>query len=249
MSEHTQHPLALNHGPIDEVFEGIWYVRGAMKMPMKLPMRISRAMTIIKNPNNDELTLINTVRLTEDGLAELDKLGKVTNIIRIAGFHGRDDGFYRDRYDAKIYAIKGQVYTRKLENNVEQEGYLQPDVWLDANSTLPIENAKLKIIESSSPTEGIIRLDTNGGILVTGDSLQNTGAPDQYVNLPAKLLMKMMGFYKPYNVGPGWIKFGTPNTDEIKSILDLDFEHVLPGHGLPVIDDAKEKFRLGIESL
>jgi len=215
---------------------------------MLLPMRISHSMTIIRNPENNELTLVNAMRLTEDGIKALEKLGKVTNVIRIAGFHGKDDGFYRERFGAKLYAIKGQVYTRKMDNSTKvEDGYLQPDVWLDKSSALPMGSATLKVLESANPTEAVILLEKEGGILITGDSLQNTPRPDQYVNFLARLMMKKMGFYKAYNVGPAWLQFAKPQASEVRSILDLAFNHVLPGHGDPVIDGAKEKYRSAIE--
>jgi hypothetical protein len=81
-------------------------------------MKISRSMTIVKDNDNDELTIFNSMRLGDQGLEALEKLGTIKNVVRLAGFHGRDDGFYRDRYKAKIYAIKGQAYIRKLSEKV-----------------------------------------------------------------------------------------------------------------------------------
>ena len=116
-----QHYPALAHGELDRVFENIWFVRGMIKMPMLMPMKISRSMTVLRNPGNDELTLVNPIRLDADGLAKLERLGKVAHVLRIGGFHGRDDGYYRDQYGAKVHALKGQVYTRKMG------GKLSPD--------------------------------------------------------------------------------------------------------------------------
>lgn len=242
-------PPALAHGPITKLFDNIWFVKGAMKMPMLLPMKISRSMAIVKNPSHGALTLINSIRLSETGLAELEQLGTVTNVIRIAGFHGRDDGFYRGRYGAKIYAIKGQVYKRKLDQKKinPEDGYMLPDVWLNEYSELPLDAASFKLFHSCDPPEAIIVLSRDGGILIAGDSLQNTAEPDEFVNLPARLMMKKMGFYKPHNVGPGWLQFANPEKTEVRSILDLEFEHVLPAHGDPVIGAAKSKFRPVIE--
>lgn len=235
------------HGPITKVFDNIWFIKGAVKMPMLMPMKISRSMTIIKDADSDELTLVNTMRLSEAGLAELEKLGKVTNVIRIAGFHGRDDGYYRDRYGAKIYAIAGQVYTRKLGDDSNPEEYMQADVYLDKNSPLPIKSAQLIIIDSSNPPEALLLLQREGGILITGDSLQNTAKPDEYFNLPAKIMMGKMGFFKACNVGPGWLQFAKPDATEVRSMINIDFEHVLPAHGEPVIGAAREKYRPALE--
>ena len=59
-------------------------------------------------------------------------------------------------------------------------------------------------------------------------------------------MMKRMGFLKPYNVGPGWLQFAKPSAREVRAILDIEFDHVLPGHGTAVIGGAKEKFRPAI---
>jgi hypothetical protein len=211
------------------VFPGIWFVRGGIKMPMALPMKFSRSMTIVRG--EDGLTLFNTMRLGEAGLRTLEALGPVRNVVRLGGFHGRDDAFYREAYGARILAVAGQRYTRGLGAKSDVQDYMQPDVALNEDSALPIADATLTIIRSATPPEAICRLDRAGGILITADSLQHTPAPDEYFNLPAKIMMKRMGFLKPYNVGPGWLQFAKPSAREVRAILDIEFDHVLPGHG------------------
>ena len=53
-------------------------------------------------------------------------------------------------------------------------------------------------------------------------------------------------FFKPYNVGPGWVQFAQPKLSEIRSILELEFENVLPDHGEAIIGGAKEKYHPAI---
>lgn len=236
----------LPHGKIQKVFENIWFVKGQVKMPMLFPpMKISRSMTIVKNPSNNEITLINAMPLDDQTLIELSSLGDIKNTLNVGGFHGRDDNFYKEKFGAKIYAIKGQAYSKKFDKvPIEpKDGYLQADVWLDEHSELPIQNSSLKIFKTSNPIEAILYIEQGGGILVTGDSLQHTEAPDNFFNLPAKIMMKKFGFFKPYNVGPGWVQFAKPSLKDIRSILDLEFQNVLPGHGDAVIGNAKEKYR------
>jgi len=60
-------------------------------------------------------------------------------------------------------------------------------------------------------------------------------------------MMKKMGFFKPCSVGPGWLQFAKPTVAEVRSVLDLDFAHVLPAHGEAVVGGAKEKFRPALE--
>ena len=90
-----KHYPAMAHSPITKVFENIWFVQGQVKMPMLLPMKISRSMTIIRDIDSGELTLVNSMRLSSADLMELEKLGPIKHIIRVGGFHGRYDGFYR----------------------------------------------------------------------------------------------------------------------------------------------------------
>lgn len=238
----------LPHGALQPLFDNIWFIQGQVKMPMKIPAKISRSMTVYKNPENGELTLINSMRLSKEGLEELQKIGPITNVIRVGGFHGRDDLFYRKEFEAKIFAIQGQTYSRSMEPpTIVDDGFMQPDVWISQASHIPIKDCKLKIFSSSTPPEAALLIPEHGGILVTADSLQNTPIPDEFVNIPMKLMMQQSGFWVAHNVGPGWVKFAKPRAGDIRSIMDFDFEHVLPGHGNPVIDDAKDKYRPIVE--
>ena len=54
------HLPASPHGPIEELFDGVWFVRGGIRMPMRLPMRIGRSMTIVRG--DDGLVLFNSMR-------------------------------------------------------------------------------------------------------------------------------------------------------------------------------------------
>ena len=240
----AKHLPASPHGSFREVFDGVWFIRGGVQMPMAMPLKIGRAMTVVRG--DDGLVLFNSMRLSEAGLRELESLGPVKHVVRLAGFHGRDDGFYRERSGAKVHAIRGQRYVRGM-NPKKAEPFMEPDEWLTEESRLPIPDAKLKVIHSSDPPEALCLLEREGGILIAGDSLQHTPKPDEFYNFMAKILMKRMGFMKPHNVGPGWLQFATPSASEVRSILDLEFEHVLPAHGDPVIGGAKEKYRPTIE--
>ncbi len=237
-------PDALKHGEIEELFTDIFSVTGSVTLPVRLPMRFSRNMTIIREGEN--LTLVNTVRLNPSGLDALEKLGKVKSIIRLAAFHGMDDPFYKDRYDAKVWSVDAPYFSGF---DAKSEPYFSPDETVDANTELPVNGAKLISIASATPTEGLMLLEREGGIIISGDCLQNWAKPDRYFNLPARLMMRMMGFIKPYNIGPGWLKATKPDPGEIKSLLDLEFDHVLPVHGTPVIGNARQRYRPAIDAL
>jgi hypothetical protein len=237
-----EHYPALPHGPVERIFDDVFFVRGQIVMPLPLPlaMKGSRSMTVLRE--GGELTVVNSMRLSEEGFAELDKLGEVKQVLRLAGFHGRDDGYYRERYGARIFAVEGQPYSRKLDAKAPPKSYLEPDVWLAEGDAAPVTGASLKIFGSVRPAEAALLVEREGGILITGDSLQNLDGPDEYTNLFARVFMGTMGFFKPCNVGPIWLKETAPRAGELRAILDWEFAHVLPGHGVPVIGNAKERY-------
>lgn len=239
------HPPALPHGELEEVLPDIYVVTGTIAMAMSPPMRFSRNMTVVRE--GERLVLINSVRLDEAGLSALDRLGKVTDVIRLAGFHGMDDPFYKERYGAKVWAVRGQRYVAGLDANVA-ETYFQADVDMDATTALPLSDASLYVF-SCSPPEALLLLRREGGIVVSGDCLQNWARPDRHFNLAGKLIMRLMGFFKPYNIGPAWLRVTKPAKAELRGILDLDFRHVIPAHGVPVIGEARERYRPRIERI
>jgi len=238
------HPDVLPHGELREVFPNIYLVTGSMKMAGR-PLTFSRNMTVIRE--NSELTLLNSVRLDEHGLGQLEKLGKVTNVIRLAGFHGYDDAFYKEKYNATAYAIEGQSYVEGFD--LQAAPYFEPDVWLNAGDELPVEGARLYTFNSCKVPEAVLVLLREGGILVSGDALQNWHKPDVFFNFMARIMMRFAGFVRPCQVGPGWFKFARPAASDLRGLLDLRFDHVLPAHGEPVIGDAATRYRASIEKM
>lgn len=224
-------PPALPHGALREVFPDVFFVTGTIGLPGPMPVRFSRNMTVVRQ--GDRLVIVNSVRLDERGLAALEALGKPTDVLRIAGFHGADDAFYKDRYGAKVWALEGQRYTSGFSQ--DGEPYFEPDAWVDAETTVPLADARLYLFDTK-PGEALLLLEREGGIVVAGDALQNWSAPDEFFSLLAKPMMRLMGFIKAHNVGPGWLKQAKPAAAKLRGVLDLTFEHVLPAHGAPVVD-------------
>jgi hypothetical protein len=236
-------PPALPHGEITEVLPNVFFVTGAIGVRALVTMRFSRNMTVIRE--GGRLVLVNSVRLNEAGLAQLDALGTVSDVIRLAGFHGADDAFYKDRYGAKVWAIKGQRYTAGFDVHAV-ETHFEPDAEIDARTVLPLGDASVYLF-STRPPEALLILAREGGLVVSGDALQHWATVDPYFNWFGGLLMKRMGFIKPHNVGPAWLKQAKPAVSDLRGVLELEFEHLLPAHGAPVLGGAKSAFRPAIE--
>lgn len=235
-------PPALPHGPIEEILPDLFQVTGTCRMAGPVPLRFSRVMTVWKRA--DGLVVFNSVRLGEEGERALDLLGPVRLIVRLAGNHGSDDPYYRDRYKAPLWAPSGAPYIPGFDTRAEP--YCEPDHWFLGGETLPLPGVVVHHF-GSKPAEAIAVLPIHGGVAVVGDSLQNWAAPDPYFNWIARISMRGMGFFRPYNVGPGWLRQCRPPERDLRAVLDLPFRHALLAHGAPVIDDAQERYRASIE--
>jgi hypothetical protein len=192
--------------------------------------QFSRNMTVVRD--GDALTLINSVRLDDKGLAELDALGRVTNVVRIGCLHGRDDAFYKARYNATYWAPRG----------MPGEDGLKPDKELGPGGEMPFGGCSVFQFRTSKLPECIVRIDRAGGILVACDSLQNWLEPDEHFSDQSRQMMTEMGFFQAANLGPVWVQVNEPKAEDFARLRELSFKHVLCGHGAPFRDGAKEAY-------
>lgn len=124
-------------------------------------------MTIIRF--GDELCLVNAIRLTEKGLEDLDKLGKVKHIIRLAGYHGLDDPFYKEKYGAIVWAPANAPYFEGFDE--KRRPYFVADERLNKETKLPFDNARVVVVESGKIREAFLVLErAEGKVMVAGDS-------------------------------------------------------------------------------
>jgi hypothetical protein len=78
---------AYPHGKFDEVFPDLFFLRGSMRVGAGIS--ITRNMVVVRQ--GGELTLVNSVRLNDEGEAELEKLGPVRHLVRLGFAHGADE--------------------------------------------------------------------------------------------------------------------------------------------------------------
>jgi hypothetical protein len=226
-----QLPPALPHGEISEVFADVFFVSGAMKtVLMGANWHFSRNMTIVRD--GGQLTLINSVRLDDAGLAKLDSLGRVANVVKIGSLHGRDDAFYKQRYGATFWALPGMQH----ENELKADKELRP------GGDMPVSGCNVFIFRTSKLPECILRLDREGGILIACDSLQNWLAADEFFSDESRKTMTEMNFFQPANLGPLWMQVNEPKGEDFAALKAVPFRHVLCGHGAPLKDTAKAAF-------
>lgn len=226
-----QLPPALPHGKLEEVFPDVFFVTGTMKtVLMGADWQFNRNMTVVRD--GSALTLINTVRLDDGGLKELDKLGRVANVVRIGALHGRDDAFYKARYEATFWALPGMTLQHELRADKE----------LVPGGEMPFAGCSVFAFRTTKMPECILRIDRAGGILVACDSLQNWLQPDELFSEQSKMMMTEMGFFQTANIGPLWMQLNEPKGEDFARVRELSFRHALCGHGAPLRDTANEAF-------
>ncbi len=220
-------PQQLPHGEITEIFPDVFFVVGQSKFEFQdNKFQFSRSMTVIRD--GDRLTLVNSMRLNDQGLASLDRLGKVENIVRVAANHGRDDAFYSDRYAAPVWALEGAPQDRPVKSAAT----------LTAGNAGPIKDATVVVYETIAAPEAVLCVHRNGGILVSGDSLQNVTGANEFFDAATTEAFKKGGFFKRGNIGPAWRARLEPDVSDFERILGLAFKHLLPAHGDPLLDEA-----------
>jgi hypothetical protein len=230
----TDFPKATPHGEIREIFEDVFTVTGSVMMVPQV--QISRNMIILRE--GEALTLISTIRLNEEGLAALDALGRVENIVKLGAYHlgvhnGLDDPFYVDRYGADLWALDGMEHRDGLKTT----HILRP------GGDMPVSQSSLFTYESSNMPEGMLLVHKEGGLLISADSLQNWAVADEFFSEVAATRMQQAGFIQPANIGPEWLRVCQPEPQEFAKVVELDFAHLLPSHGSPILNTANEEFK------
>ena len=228
----AEFPAAQPHGPIREVFPDLFVVRGMFRIaPM---VAITRNMAILRHAG--ELTLINSVRLGDDGIAELKKLGTPRNLVRLGQFHGMDDPWYHQEMKLTYWASPDA--SARLDS--------KPDVPLVAGGPSPVPGTELFTFSGKKP-EFALLVPREGGILISCDSVQNWDRFEGSTFL-GKVVLKAMGFGAPGQIGPMWkkeLEGDRPNSlkPDFDRLLALEWRHLISGHGEPLRDTAKEALR------
>jgi hypothetical protein len=229
-------PPALPHGQLQEIFPDVFFVTGAMITVLNgAHWQFSRNMTVVRE--DDVLTLINSVRLDDAGLAQLEALGRVINVIKIGSLHGRDDAFYKARYGATVWSPPGMRHDHGLDADRE----------LKPGGAMPFGACSVFEFQTTKLPECILHIDRAGGILVACDALQNWLAPDEFFSDDSRRMMTEMGFFQPANLGPVWMQVNEPHKRDFARLREWSFHHALCGHGAPLRDSAKEAFAARFE--
>lgn len=231
-------PPASPHGAIEEIFEDFFWLQGSVTIESVSPdVQINRNMVVLRE--GGALTVIGAVRLSDEGEAALDALGKVESVIRIGANHGMDDAYYVARYGAAFWCPAGSVRYPEPP----------PQHYLRVGGPLPFTGGTVFAFENIELPEAAILLRREGGILITSDSLQHWKDWGRCSPAACKFL-DQMGFSTTTLVGPVWMRRLTPEGGSMKPdferLLGLDFKHHIGAHGAPCIGNAHALAKIAV---
>jgi len=217
----TAYVQAFPHDPIERLFDDVYWVHGSFKVAPGIG--INRNMVVLRH--DGDLTLLNPLRLDDEGERALGELGDVKHIVRIGYFHGCDDPYYVDRHGAKLWAQQG--------SDLFPDGP-KPDEILQRGGAFPVPDSEVFLFHDTNKPECAILHRPNGGLLVTCDAVQHHVDMSNCTFL-ARGVLRVMGFMRPMNIGPPWRKRMTPQGGSLKAdfdrLLELDFDHAVGAHG------------------
>ncbi len=239
MGDRSMLDHALPHEEIQKIFHDIFFVIGtSITHHGEHVIQHSSNMTIVRR--GDELTLINTIRLNEKGLQQLEGLGMVKNIIRLGAFHGQDDAFYRNRYRAKLWSLKG------MKEECGQGTDSEMDVEIVPNGQTPFSGCCFYVFETSSCPEAVLHIDQEGGILVVCDCVKNWLSPDQFFSATTAQAHQQEGMIGPANIA-FWCNACGVKRSDFSKLLSLSFQHLLSAHGEPIRKNAHELLSISVK--
>jgi len=221
-----------------KIGDKLYVVYGSVQM--NALMRFSRNMAIVINGN--ELTLINAVRMNDEGLAALDALGTVRHVLRLGALHGMDDRFYLDRYDAEFWSFPdSNTYPNERVEHALSEG-----------GPLPFSNAQIFEFRGIKQPEGALLIKSSPGMLLVSDSIQSyaTRPYKPHTSLILRLMLPFRGFPNETIVGPIWTTMMTDDRRSLRAeferLLALDFDQLLSAHGTALLDGAHDAVKSAV---
>lgn len=223
-------------GTLEQVFDDVWWAWGTVRVAPGV--RFPRNMTIVRE--RGELVVLHPVLMPDAEQKKIEALGPIKHIVRLGAFHGMDDPAYVERYAPTVWAPPGVDHRPGVATTKE----------LVPGGEVPIAGATLFSFECSRSPETALLVPRHGGVLLTCDSVQNweTVAGCSFLG---RTMSRMMGFRGRACIGPGWRKMCEPKDGVgfrplFEQLLELEFRHVLGGHGAPMKDTAKDDLRASV---
>jgi hypothetical protein len=175
------------NGPIEKLAENLWRVEGDLPgMPLKRVMTVARR-------ESGALVVHNAIALDDAGMAELEGLGDVAEIIVPNGYHRLDAPRFKARYPkAKVHAPRGAM--KKVSDVVGVDG---------SYDELPSTGSvTLTHLQGTNEGEGIMTVRSKDGVTVVfNDAIFNMPHVPGFQGFVLKSLTRSTGGPRVSRVG------------------------------------------------
>ncbi|WP_228133148.1 hypothetical protein [Alkanindiges illinoisensis] len=169
--------------------------------------------------------------MNEKELNRLNQLGHVRHVIRLGDFHGLDDQFYIDIYQAHFWSQPNHATYKELV----------PDSFVSSSTKPPINDAEFFIFNTAQYPEAALFI-RSAKLLITTDSIQYW-TNWKYMSFATKIILFIMGFRLGLFIGGPWLKRVTPKgkslQTDFENLLQLDFDALIAAHGTLLKSNAK----------
>ena len=174
----------------------------------------------IRIPEEGALVLVDPLPMSEEEAGELEAFGPPTHIVVTCEYHLRDSDRYRRRWGSRL-----------LANEIERERYGIPLDGLYHDGDILLGKIRCVQVPGGYYPETALLVEGKPRVLLIGDILSggrcDAGIPDGGLGIA----------FPEYVPELGSIRIS------LRRLIDLEFEVLAFGHGLPVRDDAKSKLR------
>jgi len=234
--QHIRHQVKeerLQAGQIHALFDDVFWIPG--KMPCS---RTGQQANMIILRDDQQLSLINPVRLSPLQQQKLEQLGEIRHILRLGDRPTTDEHFYRSRYQAELWAVPGQQ--DKACHNILKE-----------DKHLPVRGTRLLTFNHACRTEAVLLLERHR-LLISHESFQYF-SDWQELKLMDQLRMKLQGFHRGLNLSRHWLRDITPKGYSLEADLNrlqqLPFDALLASRGVPLLNGAQQAIRLEMDEV
>jgi hypothetical protein len=176
--------------------------------------RVNRNMVVVRSDagGKTELSIINALKLTAEGERKLQKLGVITNIIRLGMtmYAGEVDAYYLQTFPGVTRWAAGE-FLNSMDLPIHEK--------LKETGATPFPMCNIfNFKETAIPESAILlfREGKHGNLLITSECLQHQ-LDNEFVNMPIVAKMKLAGLLESdIVVSQEWLKIMNPPSNGLK---------------------------------
>lgn len=207
--------------------DGIWHSSAPVSF---LGLRLTATMTVLRL-DDGSLLVHSPLPLTDERRAAVSALGPVTHLYAPNTFHHQWIGEWIAAFPTARVHAPSELAEKRPDLRIDRFHDQSEPSGLAGVDEVPIRGFRMR--------ETVLVHRPSRTVVIT-DLVHNVGRPN---HLWTKLYTKMSGFYDRVALSRvlRWTSFDDRGAARrsIDAVLDHDFDHLVVGHGAPVLNDAR----------